>query len=132
MFKLSSIALVLALGFTQATFAHEFHTEDFCSTEEKSVCAHLGYNEKFTTTAEGKFMFHATGEKAALMENVNIYLWMPEMGHGSTPPKVEFLGSEHYLVSEAYFLMPGQWEVRADFTVEGAEHQIRIPIEILE
>lgn len=132
MTKFSSLMFVAVLAISQISSAHKFKTEDYCSTTERSVCAHLGYNSEFTTSAAAKFMFHATGEKAPLMENVQIYLWMPEMDHGSSAPTVEFVGKEHYLVSEAYFLMTGLWEVRADFTVEGVSHQIKIPLNILK
>lgn len=39
-------------------------------------------------------------------------LWMPSMGHGSAPIKIETLGPHQYRLSNLYFVMPGDWDVR--------------------
>ena len=42
-----------------------------------------------------------------------VLLWMPAMGHGSSPTKVgKQSGVGSYLVNKIYFTMPGEWEVR--------------------
>jgi hypothetical protein len=38
-------------------------------------------------------------------------LWMPAMGHGSSPVRLSRTGAGLYDVSEAYFVMPGDWDV---------------------
>lgn len=44
--------------------------------------------------------------------DLNVILWMPSMGHGSVPVKVERLSAGVYRVSNVYFIMPGDWEVQ--------------------
>lgn len=42
-----------------------------------------------------------------------VQLFMPAMGHGSSPTKIAKLSSVGlYLVNKIYFTMPGDWEVR--------------------
>lgn len=41
-----------------------------------------------------------------------VILWMPEMGHGSVPTKVERIDQGSYRVSNVFFVMPGKWEIR--------------------
>jgi len=44
--------------------------------------------------------------------DVAIVLWMPSMGHGSTPVTIERTDVGHYKASEIFFIMPGVWEIR--------------------
>lgn len=55
-----------------------------------------------------------------------VKLWMPAMGHGSAPTKIAPMKNERgeallgtYLVSNMYFTMPGDWEIR--ITVKHAD-----------
>jgi hypothetical protein len=41
-----------------------------------------------------------------------VQLWMPSMGHGSSPVRIERQGVGAYRASGIYFIMPGLWEVR--------------------
>jgi hypothetical protein len=47
-----------------------------------------------------------------LQNNLEVELWMPSMGHGSAPVKVEKTNPGQYRVSEVFFVMPGDWEIR--------------------
>lgn len=47
-----------------------------------------------------------------------VYLWMPSMGHGSVPTSVVKLDTGTYLVSNIYFIMPGDWEIRVQIKSE--------------
>jgi hypothetical protein len=43
--------------------------------------------------------------------------WMPAMGHGAdTTPVVSPLGQGHYVVTEVSLFMPGEWELRTQFS----------------
>ena len=46
-----------------------------------------------------------------LPNKFHVYLWMPDMGHGSAPVKLKKTATGEYEVSNAYFIMPGKWEV---------------------
>ena len=41
-----------------------------------------------------------------------ILLWMPSMGHGSSPVKIERLDVGVFKASEIFFIMPGPWDIR--------------------
>lgn len=41
-----------------------------------------------------------------------IVLWMPSMGHGSSPVKIERLDVGKFRASEIFFIMPGPWDIR--------------------
>ena len=40
---------------------------------------------------------------------LSIYIWMPEMGHGSSPVVIKQVNSTDYNVYELAFIMPGLW-----------------------
>lgn len=42
-------------------------------------------------------------------QTLNVYIWMPEMGHGSSPIDMKQLNSTDYVFSELAFIMPGLW-----------------------
>jgi len=46
------------------------------------------------------------------LPNVSVLLWMPSMGHGSSPVTVTRLGAGSYRASEVFFTMGGDWEIR--------------------
>ena len=39
-------------------------------------------------------------------------LWMPAMGHGSSPVMITRLATGIYAVTKVYFIMPGSWDIR--------------------
>ena len=41
-----------------------------------------------------------------------VKLWMPSMGHGSSPVVITQTAAGTYLVSDVYFIMLGAWEIR--------------------
>lgn len=43
---------------------------------------------------------------------VSVLLWMPGMGHGSTPVTVEHVGVGTYRASKVFFTMRGDWQIR--------------------
>ena len=45
-------------------------------------------------------------------QDVKVILWMPSMGHGSSPVKVQKINSGLYQATQVYFIMPGDWEIR--------------------
>lgn len=44
--------------------------------------------------------------------DVAVVLWMPSMGHGSSPITVERIDVGTYRASKVFFTMPGDWEIR--------------------
>jgi len=41
----------------------------------------------------------------------NILLWMPSMGHGSSPVSMERIDVGHYRAREIFFIMAGDWDI---------------------
>jgi len=61
-----------------------------------------------------------------------VSLWMPDMGHGSAPTRVQSLLDEHgqplvgaYRASNLYFTMGGTWEVRVTLKYAGGKEETR-------
>ncbi len=52
-----------------------------------------------------------------------IVLWMPSMGHGSSPVKIERVDIGRYRATDIFFIMPGPWDIR---------YQLRDGIDVLE
>lgn len=42
----------------------------------------------------------------------NLVLWMPSMGHGSSPTVVEQVDTGSYRAKNVFFIMPGEWELK--------------------
>jgi hypothetical protein len=46
-------------------------------------------------------------------------LWMPSMGHGSSPVSITPISKGVFRASEIFFIMPGAWEIRFQLKDEG-------------
>ena len=44
--------------------------------------------------------------------NLQVDLYMPEMGHGSAPVQIIPLDDTHFAVKKVYFIMHGLWQIR--------------------
>ena len=42
-------------------------------------------------------------------QSITAYIWMPEMGHGSSPIEIKILASTEIQFTELAFIMPGFW-----------------------
>lgn len=56
--------------------------------------------------------FDQTAVAQDLEGQVGLVLWMPSMGHGSTPARVQRLDTGTYRATNVHFVMPGDWEFR--------------------
>ena len=43
---------------------------------------------------------------------VKLKLWMPEMGHGSSPTQIEMIDIGTFRARSVFFVMPGLWELK--------------------
>lgn len=75
--------------------------------------------EKIPTDEEaGSFLFRLSrdlpdgGREPVDLAPLKVVLWMPSMGHGSSPTTVQRLGPGSYRASSVFFSMPGEWEIR--------------------
>ncbi len=53
--------------------------------------------------------------------NLKLTLWMPSMGHGSAPTSSETVSLGVFKITQIFFIMPGEWELR--FEVQDVEKQ---------
>ncbi len=135
---LMTASVVMMLGICSLSaraFAHANHSPDICGTKVEGLCAHVGYPVLNTQQAFELMVHFATGDglDAKLITNVTADLWM-EMGngqgHASAPVQVRQLSEDHFLVSEAYFPMAGEWLVRVNFAYAGTSQQLLIPVQV--
>lgn len=134
--KLATTCAVLSMLFVLASsasaFTSENHSVTVCSELDPAVCAHLGLPEKLSASGKTRFIAHILTKDDMPVSNVKVKLWMPDMGHGTSPVKVEAREKNHFLVSNAYFVMAGTWLVKIDFEFANSSHHLEIPVEIGE
>lgn len=117
------------------------------SFEKYDLCAGIYWTKRPTTTKPGEFLFRFWDAKHGSErgpyvdpgETVFVKLWMPAMGHGSSPVTVQASKDGHgkvvpgvFYASDAYFIMSGTWEIwiqlRRDTDVrDQAKIEITIP-----
>lgn len=96
----------------------EFKKQDFCAsltwtklpTDEEKGEFTLRFWNKSTGTENGPYV--------TPVQSVFVKLWMPSMGHGSSPVTVKPAVDQNrvaipgvFEASEVYFVMPGEWEI---------------------
>lgn len=75
---------------------------------------------------QSKFILHswdsknstAAGPYKDIPGNLHVFLWMPSMGHGSSPVKISKNAIGEYMVSNVYFIMGGDWDVKIQRKVD--------------
>ena len=131
---MKALITIFALFLSATSFAQNHdghngtHTPNVC-VENTKLCAHLMFPKIPNSSDESQFILHFVNDAA--ISNVKVVLWMPDMGHGSAPVVIKTIDNNHYQVSNAYFIMPGQWEVQVQFSVNEQIQIIKIPVQIL-
>ncbi len=67
---------------------------------------------KFLMKTWNKDQGSMNGPYQNLPKTLNVFLWMPAMGHGSAPVKLTNTGDGEYEISEVQFIMGGKWEIK--------------------
>lgn len=132
---MSRLNLVVTLLFVLTSllaFADGDHSENVCSSFNTQVCGHIGHMSGMRSDSEAQFVTHLEIPNEVQVSDLKVELWMPHMGHGSSPVTITQFGVNKYKITEAYFIMPGAWEVRVSFILDGLQHKLHIPIEIAE
>ena len=79
-------------------------------------CVSLAWKQLPTEEDFGSFELSVflPGEPAELVDlaDLRVVLWMPSMGHGSSPVELTRKSSGLYLASNVFFSMRGDWEIR--------------------
>lgn len=93
-----------------------------CETAFSSsgLCLVWYWEVKPTSQASGSLIFKTyrlnildqTPVEIDLAQIPQVILWMPSMGHGSTPTATTRIDIGTYRASNVFFVMPGEWEIR--------------------
>jgi hypothetical protein len=84
------------------------------------LCLYWYWEKKTTSIDKGSLIFKTyelntldqTPVEVDHEQIPNLILWMPSMGHGSSPTKVDRLDVGTYRASNVFFIMPGEWELK--------------------
>lgn len=83
----------------------------------ENICLKTHWTQKPTESTYGEMIlsFVDRTDQSRLIDPLAepvIVLWMPSMGHGSSPVKIERLDIGKFRASEIFFIMPGPWDIR--------------------
>lgn len=70
------------------------------------------YEILFDQKVRGRGIYKASLCSSQTIQISSVKLWMPDMGHGSSPTALEFADDQCIKVSKVNFMMPGMWEVQ--------------------
>lgn len=87
---------------------------------KSGLCLSIIWEKMPTDTEAGSFVFKSfklnSYDSSQVLVDLaflpKVLLWMPGMGHGSSPTVVQKLDTGTYLASKVYFVMPGDWEIK--------------------
>lgn len=132
-FKITTaLVLLFSLGCAQPKYVTESEqTSTGQQTAESKVncdiqfsnskyCLSWFWENKPTSTLRGSLVFkiyrlNAFDQTAIQLDSVELpqlILWMPSMGHGSTPTVIQRLDVGTYRASNVFFIMPGEWDLK--------------------
>lgn len=82
-----------------------------------SLCVDLIWEQLPTEEARGVFrlQFYRVDDPSVMIDPAvapAVQLWMPSMGHGSAPVQIAKVADGVYRISEVYFVMSGDWDIR--------------------
>lgn len=119
------IALVFTLLFSNLSFAYANPTDT--TRSESNVVTFKKSNYSFVVAwkvapkkGETSFFMRTwkndvgtmNGPFQDLEKNLHIFLWMPTMGHGSAPVKIQKTAEGEYDVTNVQFIMGGKWDIK--------------------
>lgn len=84
-----------------------------------NLCLSWYWEKKPTSSEMGSLVFKTyrlnildqTPIEVNLTTTPQVILWMPSMGHGSTPTQTVWADEGTYHVTNVFFIMPGDWEI---------------------
>ncbi|MGE5085302.1 MAG: FixH family protein [Bacillota bacterium] len=123
-----SLLVFSTSAFAAAPKAGE-NSANICN-ETATICAQLQYLTDINASNEGKFQVVVTTPQQESVQNFKLDLWMQmgHHGHGSSPVEIAEVGPNQFTISNAWFVMPGQWNVRVDFDFQGEHQHLEIPV----
>lgn len=104
---ISSIFLLLATF--SATAATNVHHLSFANGKIQAL---VSWNVEPQVERESNMVVEFKTNGGVIPADLKAILFMPDMGHGSSPTRVEKISESSFKVSKMYFTMPGVWEIR--------------------
>lgn len=98
--------------------SHEISSYNELSSEKKFKTSNHNLSLKWLSpinsleSAKALLIVTQHSYAADLPSPFNIFLWMPDMGHGAPPITIKKIGSGLYELSDIYFIMDGFWHIR--------------------
>jgi hypothetical protein len=98
------------------------------------TCVDLQWVNGPKESEEGIFQLKFWNQSGVAVDpekSLSVILWMPDMGHGSSPVTLQKTALGAYTVSKVYFIMSGAWEIRVQIK-EGKNvlDQVIVPVSI--
>ncbi|WP_413578283.1 FixH family protein [Bdellovibrio sp. HCB290] len=105
-----------------------------CSEKSPAICTQLLYRTDVSSKTEGQFQVLIQGFDGLAITNFKADLWMQmgHHGHGSSPVDIVENANGVYMVTNAWFVMRGKWDVRLDFVVNGQAEHLEIPVYVAQ
>jgi len=96
----------------EATITTGLETQKIFKTTNQSLA--INWLSPVNSTDEGHALLIVKQQNTAtdLPGAFGVSLWMPTMGHGSSPIRIKKLGTGIYDLSQIYFIMDGLWQLR--------------------
>jgi hypothetical protein len=91
-----------------------------------SACPVITFEKAPAVRADSAFYLNflsGPGVLASDVELISVRLWMPSMGHGSSPVVIEALGPGIFRISRVFFLMDKDWQIQIRWREQGQEHE---------
>ncbi|MGE3975873.1 MAG: hypothetical protein AB7F59_15215 [Bdellovibrionales bacterium] len=112
---------------TSGTFG--FHNFDCKLQFSNKICLSWSWEKKPTMEEAGSLWIRTYRqseidgfpELVELSSGLQVKLWMPDMGHGSSPVKTEAMSPGSFHSTNVFFSMPGSWQIRFQIKSEGHE-----------
>lgn len=106
-----------------------------CSIEFKSLmtCAQVQFAKAPNSNEDSAFTLKLESHHALDIKKVSVELWMDMghgHGHGSAPVTIEQLDAATFKVSNVWFVMMGQWQIKVKIETQNGEETGILPVVI--
>lgn len=124
--KLNFFLLALGLAACARPHYRDGRVTDFANSPQSqscslpltklNLCLQMSWESRPNQESMGSFIVDVSdleGHASTLppQASLGVVLWMPSMGHGSSPVRVDPLSESRYRASRVFFIMPGEWEI---------------------
>jgi hypothetical protein len=101
------------------------------SLQNVQLCLTAAWEQTPDSTKYNSMKLTLSGANINAFDQLESLLWMPSMGHGSSPVRIEKIDANTYRIYDMYFVMAGDWEVRIFLKKAGQSvDQVFIPVRL--